>query len=180
VVQTALARIDLHPGETCLVIGAGSLGLLACLAIAALDAHAVVVDVRPERAARAATLGARPLLDGEPPFTHVLETTGHPSVLDGYLDRLAGQARIALVGLSAADLGLDYRTIVRRQLLITGSLIYDHPGGFARAVDSISRGDVRPARAIDARYTFDRTPDAFARAREAGGKSVIIVADHQP
>jgi 2-desacetyl-2-hydroxyethyl bacteriochlorophyllide A dehydrogenase len=174
VAQTALHRIAPGPSDTCLVIGAGSLGLLACLAIHALGAFPVVVDVQPERQRRAQSLGAKSLEEITTPVTHVLETTGYPEVLNKYLDRIANAADIALVGISNGHIGLDYRTVVRRQLTLHGSLIYDHPGGFPRAIESVTSGTVDPARTVDAQFPFDDTATAFARARKMGGKSIIL------
>lgn len=83
VAQTAIDRINVGPGVSCLVVGAGSLGLLACLAIEALGATPVVTDVQPERQARAESLGALPLSRIERPVSHGIETTGFPWVLTG-------------------------------------------------------------------------------------------------
>ncbi len=132
----------------------------------------MVVDVQSERQARAVALGA--LDEHTAPFTHVVETTGYPSVLTQYTDRIADAAKISLVGISTGTIGLDYRTVVRRQLTLSGSLFYDHPVGFARAIDSVVSGNVVPARTIDAQYDFDDTSTAFSRARAVGGKSVFL------
>jgi threonine dehydrogenase-like Zn-dependent dehydrogenase len=148
----ALHRIDVGAGDHCLV----------------------VVDVQSERQARAAALGAGTLDEHTAPFTHVVETTGYPSVLTQYTDRIADAAKISLVGISTGTIGLDYRTVVRRQLTLSGSLIYDHPVGFARVIDSVVSGNVVPARTIDAQYDFDDTSTAFSRARAVGGKSVFL------
>jgi threonine dehydrogenase-like Zn-dependent dehydrogenase len=119
-------------------------------------------------------LGAGTLDEHTAPFTHVVETTGYPSVLTQYTDRIADAAKISLVGISTGTIGLDYRTVVRRQLTLSGSLIYDHPVGFARVIDSVVSGNVVPARTIDAQYDFDDTSTAFSRARAVGGKSVFL------
>jgi L-gulonate 5-dehydrogenase len=55
-----------RPGQRCLVVGAGSQGLLVCLALSHLGAIPVVTDPQPGRLALAESLGAVPLASAGP------------------------------------------------------------------------------------------------------------------
>ena len=171
VVVAALRRVGVSGGQEWLVIGAGSLGLLTCLALRHVGASAAVVDTNPLRVQRAGALGA-----GQPEsesFEYAMDTTGVASALAAHGELLATGARVALLGISEEKLSITYRTAVRRQLSLLGSLIYDHPHDFRKARDLVASGELSPSAVVDATYPIEDAPLAFADARSRGGKSVI-------
>ena len=131
--------------EHCLVIGAGSQGTLACIALGACGISPAVLDPHPGRQALATELGARPAGAAESGFGLVFETSGAPEALAEAVGRAARGGLIVLMGLNSQPVPVVTQRIVQRQLTLMGSLIYDHPGDFARVTgERGARGGLGP------------------------------------
>ncbi|MEU5101457.1 MULTISPECIES: alcohol dehydrogenase catalytic domain-containing protein [unclassified Streptomyces] len=173
VARTAVRRGGVGAGDKTLVVGAGAQGLLLCQALLAIGVRPAVVEPHPRRLAHAEVLGARAADDGEGGFTYVFESSGVAAALGAALERTVPGATAVLVGLGSAGLPLSVNQLVRSQLTLRGSLIYDHPGDFTAALADITSGAVRPGAAIDARFPLEDAQEAFAGARERAGKTWI-------
>jgi alcohol dehydrogenase/L-iditol 2-dehydrogenase len=169
-VRRALA-IQADTGR-CLVIGAGSQGTLACVALAACGIAPAVLDPQPGRRALATELGARPAEPREGGFGLVFETSGAPAALAEAVDRAARGGLIVLMGLNSEPVSLVTQRIVQRQLTLIGSLIYDHPGDFAAATGA---GNRRAGRVLRACYPMAEAETAFQAAAAVPGKTWIRV-----
>ena len=159
--------------EHCLVIGAGSQGTLACVALAAGGITPAVLDPQPGRRALAAELGARTAEPGEGGFGLVFETSGAPEALAEAVDRAARGGLIVLMGLNSQPVPLVTQRLVQRQLTLMGSLIYDHPGDFAAVTGT---GNRRAGRVLRACYPMAQAETAFRAAAAVPGKTWIRVA----
>jgi threonine dehydrogenase-like Zn-dependent dehydrogenase len=100
-----------------------------------------------------------------------------PAALLKAVDLSTSFTHFTLLGISDAALPLSLKTVVRRQLTILGSLIYDHPTDFLDTIALVVEGRVRPERAIKAEYAFNDVAAAFASARQVPGKTVIHFGD---
>jgi alcohol dehydrogenase/L-iditol 2-dehydrogenase len=109
--------------------------------------------------------------------TYVFETSGHAPALRAAVERSAPGATAVLIGLSGAELPFTVEEVVRKQLVLRGSLIYDHPGDFAAAIADLQRAAFRPSTVIDAAFPLQAAQDAFAGARDRAGKTWIRIAD---
>jgi threonine dehydrogenase-like Zn-dependent dehydrogenase len=176
VARAAIRRSGIGPGDSCLVVGAGSQGLFLCAALVALGVRPQVQEPHDGRRELAFALGARAGAPAEP-VDHVFETSGVPAALAAALDRLRPGGTAVLIGMDRRPLDLSSWTIVYRQLRILGSLIYDHPGDFADTVAVLERGDVAPHRVLQAEFPFEETAQAFASVRSVSGKCWIRVGD---
>ncbi|MEU1480281.1 hypothetical protein [Streptomyces sp. NPDC005760] len=87
------------------------------------------------------------------------------------MDRAAPGATVVLVGLNAERLPPTTRDMVRRRLVLRGSMIYDHPGDVTAALTVLP--DARPGAVIDARFPLTRAREAFASAAGRAGKTWI-------
>jgi threonine dehydrogenase-like Zn-dependent dehydrogenase len=159
--------------EHCLVIGAGSQGALACVALAASGVTPAVLDPQPGRRALAAELGARTAEPGEGGFGLVFETSGAPEALAEAVDRTTRGGLIVLMGLNSQPVPLVTQRLVQRQLTLMGSLIYDHPGDFAAVTGA---GNRRAGRVLRACYPMAQAETAFLAAAAVPGKTWIRVA----
>jgi threonine dehydrogenase-like Zn-dependent dehydrogenase len=158
--------------ERCLVIGAGSQGTLACVALSACGIAPAVLDPQPGRQALAAELGARQAGPGEGGFGLVFETSGAPEALAEAVDRTARGGLIVLMGLNSQPVPLVTQRIVQRQLTLMGSLIYDHPGDFAAVT---AAGNRQAGRVLRACYPMAEAELAFRAAARVPGKTWIRV-----
>lgn len=161
------------PGDSrCLVIGAGSQGLLLCVALVARGIKPSAIEPHPGRLELAASLGAAPVSPGAGEFDVIYETSGTAAALAEAVSRAAVGGTIVLIGLGGGDIPVDAETVVRRQLHLHGSLTYDHPGDFA---DAITRPSLHPGRVLQARYPLGRAAQAFRAAAHVPGKTWITI-----
>jgi alcohol dehydrogenase/L-iditol 2-dehydrogenase len=174
VARAAVRRSGVTAADRCLVVGAGAQGLLVCLILARLGVQPVVSEPHPLRLAKAEQLGAIPD-DGRTGFTYVFETSGHAPALRPAVDRAAPGAGVVLIGLNPDRLPFTTDDVVRRQLVIRGSMIYDHPGDFTDAIAELP--DARPGTVIEARFPLHEAQQAFADAAERAGKTWIGIHD---
>lgn len=132
-VHTALS-FDLL-GEDVLVTGAGPIGLMAvAVARHAGARHVVVTDVNPYRLQLAHRMGATLALNAHEDtlqdairqlgmregFDVGLEMSGSPAALQGMLSVMCHGGKIAMLGIPAEPIAVDWNTIVFNMLTIKG------------------------------------------------------------
>jgi threonine dehydrogenase-like Zn-dependent dehydrogenase len=173
VAQAAIRRSGDKPGGDCLVIGAGSQGALLCVALIARGITPHVLEPDEGRRALAVSLGATAAGPGDTGFGTVYETSGAEAALNEAIARSAPGATIILIGLGNPTPRTDAGLVVRRQLTLRGSLIYDHPGDFAA---TLGLTNLSPGTVLRARYPLDEAAEAFRAARNVPGKTWIQLA----
>jgi threonine dehydrogenase-like Zn-dependent dehydrogenase len=163
VALNAVRMSGLRPGDRCLIVGAGSQGLLVSLAVAHVGGLAYVTEPHAGRKAFAVQMGARDAgsLETETPFPVVIETSGAPEAFEEAVARTAPGGCLIVV--------------VQRRLTVRGCLIYDHPAGFAHTIATLTGHDLRLGRVVRERYELAHAPTAFARAADIAGKTWIEV-----
>ena len=82
---------------------------------------------------------------------------------------------LLLLGLDGRPLDLTAQTLVRRQLVVRGSLTYDHPGDFGAAVELVAAGAFSPRRIVTDEYPLERSQEGFDRSPSASGKTWIRI-----
>ncbi|MDN0199476.1 alcohol dehydrogenase catalytic domain-containing protein [Streptomyces sp. S.PNR 29] len=177
VARAAVRRSGVTPADRCLVVGAGAQGLLLCLILSRLGIEPVVTEPHPLRLARAERLGAV-RDDRRTGFTYVFETSGHAAALRPAADRAAPGATLVLIGLNPDRLPLTTDDVVRRQLVLRGSMIYDHPTDFTTAIAELP--EARPSAVIETALPLHRAQQAFTEAGDRAGKTWISIGDVPP
>ncbi|MER5433656.1 alcohol dehydrogenase catalytic domain-containing protein [Streptomyces sp. NPDC002588] len=172
VARAAVRRSGVTAADRCLVIGAGAQGLLVCLILTRLGIRPLVTEPHPLRLDHAERIGATPD-DGRTGFTYVFETSGYGPALRPAVDRAAPGATVVLVGLNGDPLPFTTNDVVRRQLVLRGSMIYDHPGDFTDAIAELALD--RPGVVIESRFPLEEAQEAFAGATERAGKTWISI-----
>lgn len=177
VVETALRRLGLPIPEAALVVGVGAQGLLMTLALLARGVSVRAHDVNTERVALAERLGAQRVEADrtDPPFDLVVDTVGSPASMSAAIGRLQVGGSLLLLGLDSRPLELTAQAIVRRQLILRGSLTYDHPHDFEAAVSLVAEGRFSPGRIVTDDYPLDEAQQAFDGGTSAAGKTWIRV-----
>jgi threonine dehydrogenase-like Zn-dependent dehydrogenase len=170
VALAAIRRSGARPGSRCLVVGTGSQGTLLCVALAAYGITPHVLEPHDGRRELAVSLGARVARPDATGFEVVFETSGAEAALAEAIGRAAPGATVVLIGLGDDAARVDTGLVVRRQLILRGSLIYDHPSDFAATIDSAIRS---PGRVLRASYPLEQVSEAFRTAREVPGKTWI-------
>ncbi|MGD0705440.1 MAG: alcohol dehydrogenase catalytic domain-containing protein [Trebonia sp.] len=173
VALAAIRRSGMRTDGNCLVIGAGSQGGLLCLALAAHGVTPHVLEPNEGRLQLAVSLGAKAAGPGGTEFQTIFETSGAEAALGEAIRRAAPGADVVLIGLGGQATRVDTRMVVRRQLVLRGSLIYDHPGDFRATLASAIPA---PERILRAAYPLREAPEAFRAALAIPGKTWIRVA----
>jgi threonine dehydrogenase-like Zn-dependent dehydrogenase len=173
VARAAIRRSGAAPGSRCLVVGAGSQGALLTLALLARGIVPHVLEPSQGRRRRAVELGAREAGPDDRGFTVVYETSGSEAGLDEATRRAGRGATVMLIGMGAPLAQVNTGRVVRRQLTLRGSLIYDHPGDFA---GTLAAGVPSPGQVLRARYPLAQAEAAMRAARETPGKTWIQVS----
>jgi threonine dehydrogenase-like Zn-dependent dehydrogenase len=172
VAHSAVETSGIGPGGRCLVVGAGAQGLFVCQLAVAFGAEVSVIEPQSARLALAQQLGAAPARPDEE-FPLVFETSGSS---DGVLSalRLAEPGgSVILIGIPHSEIPVPIASLVRRQVHVIGSLIYDHPTGFERTLKLLSGQGTNPGRILGEPFGFASAQEALSSAASYAGKSWI-------
>src|SRR6185437_4506871 len=156
-------------GTRCLIVGAGSQGLLLLLALRAMGAEVAVVEPHDGRVAIARSLGARPMTRDV--YELVFETSGSIGGTRQALQSLGRGGTLVLIGIPHDDVPLSTASIVRGHGTVMGSIIYDHPGDFSDTLAFITQNSLVPSSIIRRTFGFTDSQDALSSAANVPGKS---------
>lgn len=195
VVVHALARARFERGQRVLVLGAGTLGLLALVAARDLGAAEVWISARhPHQAELARRLGAGSVLSEAEATAAGLSERCRRRPVDCTLETVGGEADtlgpavaatrpggvVAVVGLFRRPLRLDPLACFARETTLAWSNCYEHPphgADFARAADVLGRRREELAALVTHRVPLEQIARGFdlAARREAGAVKVSIL-----
>jgi threonine dehydrogenase-like Zn-dependent dehydrogenase len=181
-----IRRIGLAAGEDAIVLGLGSIGLLATAALRWLGAGRVFgvdpVDVRRElatglgaEAVFARARDVRPDVDGAPV---VLECSGRPEAIQQAIDLARPGGRVVLLGIAVAEVTVIPVFWVTREITVGGS-INSRQEDFAEALRLLAeRPDV--ARIVTRRVALDEVPATFEALLHPSGVGKVVVDPRLP
>ncbi len=173
VVVRAVRRGQPEAGETAAVLGVGSLGLLAIQVLKARGARVLAVSRSDRRLALARELGADAVatssmsagitaaraLSGREGVDLVVETAGTAPAVEQAVELCRPGGRIVLTGLPHEATELSFFRVVRRELRIIGSMIYQDE--FLEAMRLLATGAVRVDRLLTHRFPLAQIQNAF-------------------
>ena len=194
VVVHALVRGGLAPGQRVLVLGAGSIGLLAIAAARAMGAGEVYAVARhPHQAELARALGAARVLGEAEAEPMALDAIGRETPIDLVVETVGGAAdtfraagaavrpggTISVVGVFFAAPPFEPMPLMLKEITLAWSYCYGRAAGrvdFAEAVGILERERDALAPLVTHRVSLDRVADAFALAsdRKAGAIKVSL------
>ena len=173
VVVRAVQRGEPAAGETAAVLGVGSLGLLAIQVLKARGTRVLAVSRSDRRLALAREVGAdlaatsamgadvaaARALSGREGVDLVVETAGTAQAVEQAVALCRPGGRIVLIGLPHEPTALSFFWVVRRELRIIGSMIYQDE--FPEAMRLLATGAVRAARLVTHRFPLAEIQRAF-------------------
>jgi len=182
VVEAALRRLGTPLPASALVVAVGPQGLLMCLSMSRRGVIVHADDLNQDRVAFATTIGALGLHvdEDEQTFDLVVDTVGTPASIGRALSRVEIGGTMLVLGLDGSPFELSAQTLVRRQLVIRGSLTYDHPVDFRAAVDLVQGGHVSPGQVVSSEFPLEEAQIAFESSGSAPGKTWIRVEPRSP
>ena len=186
VVVRAVGRGRPAPGESAAVLGVGSLGLLAVQVLRARGLRVLAVGRSGRRLDLARTLGALEVattatgdharrareFSGREGVDLVIETAGTPEAVAQAVDLVRPGGRVVLTGLPHEPSSLSFFPVVRREVTIAGSMIYQDE--FPEAVRLLASGEVRPERLLTHRFPLAEIGAAFAAHRAPDAIKVAV------
>jgi L-iditol 2-dehydrogenase len=186
VVVRAVARGNAVAGESAAVLGVGALGLLAIQVLKAKGLRVLAVGrvSRREELARAlgadgfatteggeATEAAR-TFSGREGVDLVVETAGTALAVEQSLELARPGGRVVLTGLPHEASTVNFFSVVRREISIAGSMIYQQE--FPEAIALLSTGKVRVGDLVTHRFPLERLADAFVAHRSPDAIKVSV------
>ena len=189
VVTRAVARGAPHQGETAAVVGGGTLGLLALQVLRTRGARVLVVSRTGRRLALARELGADetrtldagPLDEAARRFSGregvdlVVETAGTADAVTHALALVRPGGRVVLTGLPHEPTSVEFFSVVRREVTIAGSMIYQDE--FPEALRLLAAGAVQARPLLTHRFRLDAIAEAFRAHRDPSSIKVAILPD---
>jgi L-iditol 2-dehydrogenase len=174
-VLRALDRARLTAGESLLVVGAGSNGLLAIAAARARGAAAVWIrEPREHRRALAQAWGAVP--HDDEPADVAFVTTAHPDAIASAADALGIGGTLCLYATTkpGATLGLDAEQLFLREITVLTSWSAG-PGDMRAAQDLIASGQIDPLQLVTHRVGLGDTAQALDLQRRGEAIKAVVV-----
>ena len=177
-----LFRPGAKPGDSAVVLGCGVVGLLLVHAAVDMGLRVIAHDIFPEKLAMARSLGAEIPPENEDTasfwarknVTTVFECAGVPETAELALSATPRGADIVLLGLSSLPAKFVPVKIVREGINILTSMIYDHPADFARAIELVASGRLRPSKVVTDVYPMSDINAAIVRAASGTAGKVLI------
>lgn len=162
---TALNSVELLgevAGRRALVLGAGTLGLIAVQLLVARGAEVDVFVVDDQRLAMVERFGARPVRSTEAAaYPLVIEAAGAPAAARESLRSVAPGGCVALAGVQPGPVqDLDLNEIVLKDATLRGVL--NGPGLYDRMLAELAAGSVDAAALIDAEFELGEAEAALA------------------
>ena len=187
VVVRAVGRAAPEAGETAAVLGVGSLGLLAVQVLRARGCRVLAVARTTKRLDLALALGAEAIalsgadddtaaaraFSGREGVDLVIETAGTARAVEQAVSLCRPGGRVVLTGLPHEATALNFFWVVRRELRIIGSMIYQDE--FPEAMRLLAAGAVRTDRLLSRTFPLDRIDDAFEAHRSPDSIKVAVI-----
>ena len=171
----AVNRADVREGDRVLVMGSGTIGLLAAVAASLRGGEVYISDISEEKLTFAEKMGIRhtilnrskeALLDASSQATDgdyfdvCIEATGVPEAFVDCIDAAAFQGRIVDVGVSKIIADFRYTEIQRKELNIMGSRAALKTD-FLQTIQWVKEGKTDLSKIISREYPMEKAEEAF-------------------
>jgi 2-desacetyl-2-hydroxyethyl bacteriochlorophyllide A dehydrogenase len=184
----ALDMLRPRLGETALVVGAGTMGLLTAQLISISGTAAVaVVDRNPARLPLAGELGATltdtdigSIVEQAGGFDMVVDASGSPAAMQAAMGGVRKGGRFMVVGVAPPEgtLTISPFEIYNKELTVLGSMaVLD---SYSRALKLLAEGTVYVDPLLTHSVSIDGYEDALETVRRGDGVKVQIVPDGAP
>jgi len=183
-------RGQVKMGDKVLVVGGGTIGILAAVAAKARGALVYVADVAPGKLALAEKFGidgtiyadnseaykraVEQFTDGDG-FDVTVEAAGLPLTFQACIDHVAFGGNVVMIGVSQQSLDFSFTVIQKKELHIYGSRNAQR-SDFEQAIALVKSGAVNLADIVTDTYCWEDVARAFSEFdREAGNKLKVVL-----
>jgi len=181
-------RSELVPGATCVVMGAGPIGLATLLWCRAKGAKTIIVsELAPGRTELARRLGATEVvnptvkdpaermreLTGRAPDL-VFECIGVKSTLESAIQMVATLGRVVVLGVCMEPDEITPVRCIFKEITVSFVLGYND-AEFQETIDALKTGKIDPRPMVTDVIGVDQVPEMFQALRKPGGRAKVIV-----
>jgi 2-desacetyl-2-hydroxyethyl bacteriochlorophyllide A dehydrogenase len=167
------------PGEKVLVFGVGVIGLLFVQLAVLAEGWVAAFDIAEPRLAIAMELGTKKAFDSVADlekeagsFSVVYETSGIAEALSHIVKLCSPGGRVVITGLPEGEFPVSTTQIVRKELIVQGSMIYKDE--FQTAIDLLNEGKIRTDLFISGTYPLDKLLQAMEDFRSPKRVKTLI------
>lgn len=189
----AAAKARIKPGDTAVVIGAGTIGIMAAIAALAGGCSRVIIAdfAQPKLDIATQYHGVIPVNVRDENLTKriaeltdswgadiVFECSGSAKAWGGIVDLLCPSGVIVVVGLPVEPVAFDVAMLTTKEIRVES--VFRYANQYDRAIALISSGRIDLKPLISATFSFEQSTAAFDRAVEARPDDVklqIVVDD---
>ena len=188
-----VSRADVKKGDKVLVIGAGTIGVLAAIAAKAKGGEVYIADVAEEKLTYAyETFQLAGMIKNDSDeslmqrvqeitgdhhgFDVCIEAVGLPSTFQNCVDAATYGARIVLIGVGKKNLDFNFTLIQKKELNIFGSR-NARKEDFIELIDLVKKGEVDLEKIVmeNSEYAFDDAARAFQEFSENAGSKLKVM-----
>lgn len=184
----AVAHSKVKPQERLLILGAGPIGLCALAAAHAQGVEQIIVsDVDSRRLEFAQRWGAHYVINAREQDVVAFVQERYPGGVDSVIDAVGATSvrtqairsvvpggRVVLIGLHDEESVLPANYLIRQEIAVTGSFAYTD-ADFAKAVDFLARGIVKPSADWLEERPLSDGPSAFVELVDGQARAAKIV-----
>lgn len=186
-----VTRANIQPGEKVLIVGAGTIGVLAAVAAKSKGAEVYISDISQGKLEMAEKFGVDGIILNDSKenfdarvskvtegngFDVTIEAVGLPSTFQDCIDAACFGGRVVLIGVGKKNLDFNFTMIQKKELNIFGSrnaLKKD----FLELIDLVKEGKVPLRQIITNVYAFEDAPKAFADFANNKGDMLKVIFD---
>lgn len=182
-------RGGLKEGEYCVIIGAGTIGILAAMAARSYGAHVILLDLVQERLDFAGKLGVEHVINsgredacakireitGGEMAQQVMECSGANAAIRETLDYVCHAGRITLTGWPGKETSLPTDLITRKEIDIRGART--SAGEFEEAIQLLCTRSVEAKKILTKAISLEEVPDTLKDMEKNPGKYHKVAVD---
>lgn len=186
-----VSRAEVKPGDKVLVIGAGTIGVLAAVAAKSKGAVVYISDVSMGKLKMAEGFGVDGILLNDSPehfdqavkditdgngFDITIEAVGLPSTFQNCIDAACFGGKVVVIGVGKKNLDFNFTLLQKKELNVFGSrnaLKKD----FVELIDLVKEGKVPVDRIITNIYKFEDGAKAFYDFANNPGDMLKVILD---
>lgn len=186
-------RGNIKEGEKVLVVGAGTIGVLAAVAALSKGAEVTICDVAEGKLEYAKRFGIQHTicntssevfdqrvaqLTDKNGYDVVIEAVGLPSTFQNCISAACFGGRMLQIGVGKQNVDLFFTTIQQKELTIMGSR-NARKEDFIEAIDMLKEGKLCIDDVVTNMYAFNEAPKAFEDFHQNAGSMLKVMIDFQ-
>lgn len=186
-----VSRAEVKAGERVLVVGAGTIGVLAAVAAKAAGAEVYIADVSEGKLELAKAFGVDGVILNTSPedfekqvstltkgagFDVTIEAVGLPSTFQNCIDAACFGGRVVIIGVGKKNVDFNFTLIQKKELNVYGSR-NAMKKDFIELIDLVKGGQVPLEKIITHTYAFKDIKQAFSDFANNKGDMLKVAID---